>query len=292
MIPVIIVRGRTLPEAYEDSLIELYHEGLEVKTQYDKEGDKLSIDATANITIEEPESDPMIYRIFPGGIEDLREYVIDLQGAKDHWVRNMNDPEDKRWDYTYSQRLTRWGEWKAFNEKVSIVEPVNQLEIMVEKLVESPFTRRSQAVTWMPFMDNKIYDPPCLQSIWCRITEEDDTLYLNTNIRFRSNDAWGAAYMNMFGLTHLVRISIANPIEEKLGRPVKLGRLNWQADSYHIYGKDIKNFKDRFFKRIATTNFADRVWNFNDPAIQEMWNEATESVKIKIEKYDKEHNYG
>jgi len=259
MIPVIVARGKTLPEAFENSLIELYNNGERMKTQYDNKDDPPSIDATANITIEEPESDPMIYKLFPGGIGDLREYVMELQGVKDHWVKNMNDPEDT----------------------------------MVENLVIAPHTRRAQAITWMPFMDNNVSDPPCLQSIWCRMTTDvtPSILWLNTNIRFRSNDAWGAAFMNMFGLTHFIRVAIANPIEENLRVPVKLGRINWQADSYHIYGKNIEEFKNRFINKYNPYTLSERVYCMEDPEIKAIWNEALEDVKNKIKKYDEEHNH-
>lgn len=301
MIPVIVARGKTLPEAYENSLVELYNNGERIKTQYDNKDNPPSIDATANITIEEPESDPMIYKLFPGGIADLKEYVMELQGVKDHWVRNMNDPKDTRWEYTYHQRLTGWGVVKIDNRLFSTLEdydPVNQIEEMVEKLIVAPYTRRAQAITWMPFIDNDVDDPPCLQSIWCRMTTNTpeqsvgtpSILWLNTNIRFRSNDAWGAAFMNMFGLTHFIRIAIANPIEEKLGTPVKLGRINWQADSYHIYGKDIENFKNRFINKYNPYTLSERVYCMEDSEIKAIWNEASEDVKNKIKKYDEEHN--
>jgi len=305
MIPVIVARGKTLPEAFENSLIELYNNGERMKTQYDNKDDPPSIDATANITIEEPESDPMIYKLFPGGIGDLREYVMELQGVKDHWVKNMNDPEDTRWEYTYHQRLTDWGTWYEngslsegpiegrYKAGLNLKEKTDQIEKMVENLVIAPHTRRAQAITWMPFMDNNVSDPPCLQSIWCRMTTDvtPSMLWLNTNIRFRSNDAWGAAFMNMFGLTHFIRVAIANPIEENLRVPVKLGRINWQADSYHIYGKNIEEFKNRFINKYNPYTLSERVYCMEDPEIKAIWNEALEDVKNKIKKYDEEHNH-
>lgn len=55
-------------------------------------------------------------------------------------------------------------------------------------------------ITWMPNIDLECYDPPCLQSLWCRILEDEEGVWLlNCNIRFRSNDVWGASFMNMFG---------------------------------------------------------------------------------------------
>ncbi|MBD3243562.1 MAG: hypothetical protein GF331_23435, partial [Chitinivibrionales bacterium] len=100
-IPVLSVQERSLAEAYEKALLSLYEHGTRFRTQYDKPDDPLSIDATMNITVLEPWTDPMIHKAFPGGIEDLREYVYELTGAKNHWVKNMDDPEDTRWEYTY-----------------------------------------------------------------------------------------------------------------------------------------------------------------------------------------------
>ena len=103
-------------------------------------------------------------------------------------------------------------------------------------------------ITWMPNIDNDCYDPPCLQSLWYRILEDEDCIYwLNCNIRFRSNDAWGANFMNMFGFIQFNKEVIAAGVAEKTGKKVKLGRLNWQARSFHIYGKDIKTAKERLF---------------------------------------------
>ena len=76
-IPVLHVVEKTLAEAYEKALVLLYQEGVRIATQYDKPGDPPSIDSTMNITVLEPETDPMIHKAFPGGIDDLREYVLE-----------------------------------------------------------------------------------------------------------------------------------------------------------------------------------------------------------------------
>ena len=76
-IPVLHVRGQSLAEAYERALAALYQHGGRFATQYDKPGDPLSLDCTLNLTVLDPLSEPMIHKAFPGGIEDLREYVMD-----------------------------------------------------------------------------------------------------------------------------------------------------------------------------------------------------------------------
>ena len=111
----------------------------------------------------------------------------------------------------------------------------------------------------------------------------------NAYIRFRSNDAWGANFMNMFGFVQFNKEVIAAGVAEKTGKTVKLGRLNWQADSFHIYGKDIKIAKERLFDRIADMPFEERTMSFNDKFIREMYDEAEDQVIAKIKKYDASH---
>lgn len=292
-IPVISIEGKTLAETYENALVSLYKNGTRFRTQYDKPGDPLSLDCTMNMTILEPETDPVIHMAFPGGIEDLREYVMELKGIKDHWVKNINDPDDTRWEYTYHGRLEKYGIWKELindNSQEKGFYKINQIENVIDKLSRQPFTRQAQMITWMPNLDVDCYDPPCLQSLWYRILEDEDgTWWLNCNVRFRSNDAWGASFMNMFGFIQFNREIIASGIENKTGRSVRLARMNWHADSYHIYGKDIKAAKEMLFDRIADTGIEYRTYNFNDDFIKEMYESAESSIREKIKQYDLSH---
>jgi thymidylate synthase len=289
-IPVISVEGRSLAEAYERALVGLYQKGIRFKTQYDKPGDPPSLDCTMNITILEPESDPMIHMAFPGGIEDLKEYVLELKGFKDHWVKNMNDAADTRWEYTYHGRLEKYGIWKELMNGSSVEKghfEINQIESVIDKLSEQPFTRQAQMITWMPNVDSNCYDPPCLQSLWYRIVEDEKGDYwLNCNVRFRSNDAWGASFMNMFGFIQFNREIIARGVADKTHKIVKLARLNWHADSYHIYGKDIKAAKEMLFDRMDEMGLEQRTYNFNDEFIRQMYDGAEQMIIQKIREHD------
>jgi thymidylate synthase len=290
-IPVLAVSGRSLAEAYEKALTALYADGIPFATQYDKPGDPPSRDCTMNITVHEPMTDPMIHKAFPGGFADLREYVYELQGCKDSWIKNMNDPDDTRWEYTYHGRLQQYGQWKERPADAGPDAPsamvgafcIDQVALVVEKLVAQPHTRQAQMITWMPNIDLDCFDPPCLQSLWYRILEDDDGVqWLNCNVRFRSNDAWGANFMNMFGFVMFNREVIADAVQARTGKRVELGRMNWQADSYHIYGKDIAQARSMLFDRMAAGAFADRTFNFHDPAIQEMYHEEETHILAKI----------
>ena len=92
-IPVLTAEGESIAEAWENSLIELHRHGCDLKTQYDKPEDPPSKDATMILTVRDPASEPMIHRDFPGGFEELQEYVMEVcDGIKDHCVR---DPDDE-----------------------------------------------------------------------------------------------------------------------------------------------------------------------------------------------------
>lgn len=292
-IPVLHVCEQSLAAAYEQALVALHEQGVRFRTQYDKPGDPQSLDCTMNLTVLDPLSEPMIHKAFPGGIEELREYVMEVSGAKDHWVKNMNDPKDTRWEYTYHGRLAAYGTWQESREGKPVRVGgfnVNQIEAVIAKLVKQPFTRQAQMITWMPNIDLECYDPPCLQSLWYRLMEDDDGVsWLNCNVRFRSNDAWGASFMNMFGFVIFNRDVIAAEIARRTGKTIKLGRLNWQADSYHIYGKDIAEAKARLFDRIPRGPLTDRTYEFSDEGIQEMYNDAEAAVRAKIAEYDATH---
>ncbi len=225
-IPVLNVTAEGIARAWELSLVELRAQGCQLKTEYDKPEDPPSIDATMFITITEPLSEPMIHKDFPGGPLELQEYVMEVcEGIKDHLVRNREDPKDTRWEYTYHQRL--------FEYSVPSFKPFDQIEAVCQKLARTPHTRRAQAITWKVWEDNDCYDPACMQSIWCRILEQEGQAVLSMNVRFRSNDAYKAAFMNIFALVQLQQ-RIAARIGVLTGRDVVVGRYVHMVDSYHI----------------------------------------------------------
>lgn len=258
-IPVLFIEGDNLPDVWERSLVSLYKKGCDIKTEYDKKEDPPSKDCTMIMVVSEPLSEPMIHRDIPGGLEDLQEYVMEvLDGIKDHCIRKSDDdPDDTRWEYTYHQRLCAYT-IPGFNQTF------DQIEALAKKLADTPYSRRAQAITWKVWEDTACYDPACLQSIWCRLLPgENDTWSLNMNIRFRSNDAYRAAFMNMFALVQF-QVRIAARIQELSNKKVVPGRYMHQADSYHIYGSNFNEFKERFMKAYETMPFENRTFSYTD----------------------------
>lgn len=279
-IPVLAAYGKGLAEAWENSLIALYAFGNEARTDYDRKDetgkftDPPSKDASMRMVVENPLSDPMIHRAFPGGLEDLEEYrqeVVD--GIKDHWIRDPNDPGDKRWEYTYHERL--------FVYKRSAGEKgIDQISQVVKELTASPHTRRSQAVTWQAWLDPGIEHPPCLQSLWFRLLPvEKEHFKLNMNIRFRSRDAYDAAFMNCFALIFLME-RVAKSIEKISKFKVSLGRYLDESDSYHIYGYRLEDFSSRFIKQVLNRSFEERTWDLQ--FAQPIFEQARPGIAQKV----------
>ena len=279
-IPVLHAEGDCIARAWEESLIELNRNGCSIRTQYDKPDDPPSKDATMTITIHDPLREPMIHKDFPGGPEDLQEYVMEVcEGIKDHLVRDQKDPGDTRWEYTYHQRL--------FAYEVPSAGVFDQVEIMSRKLADTPYTRRAQAVTWKVWEDNDCYDPACLQSIWCRIIEDEGRMLLNMNVRFRSNDAYKAAFMNMFALVQLQQ-GIARRVSELSGAEVKVGRYCHVADSYHIYGSYFREFEGRFLGALDKRTFEQRTIRYED--MREIMEEARPAILEKARRMGRQRD--
>jgi len=241
------VQARTLPEAWETAVRRCWDEGARFRTQYDKPGDPESRDVACLIHVTEPFAEPRIHKAFPGGLEDLEAYRAEvLYGVHDHWIA----PEEGKWEYTYHERLRSY-------RVPGVAEPIDQIAEVVRLLRETPYTRRAQAVTWQAWQDLGIGDPACLQRMWFRVEKDASggPDRLNLVIHIRSNDAFKAAFMNMYAFTELQR-----EVAAELG--VAVGEYVHVADSFHIYGSYFAEFEgflkmiearpDRYF----TTAFA------------------------------------
>ena len=250
-----MVEGRSIAEAWERSLLACYHSGTIVKTQYDVDPNTgvvhpPSRDCMMMMVVEEPLSEPRLHVCLIGGPAELGDYRAELvDGIRDHWVKRR--PGDKTWSYTYSGLLTGYGDRLNYSAPKAIFEvgqddpdnpwvglalvrdiinedgtkgkvyldlaPVDQVQMMIDSLAESPFTRRAIAGTSFPPSDLKIDDPPCLRYIWCRgyQTGPDNGIAIDMHTHWRSRDGYKAALFNMFGVTELLR-KIVKGVQRKM----------------------------------------------------------------------------
>lgn len=272
-LPVVHVVAENLPEAWERAVIRTWNEGAIIPTQYDNPGDPPSRDAMAVIVVKDPFAEPRIHRAFPGGIVELEAYrqeVVD--GIHDHWV----DPTNGKWEYTYHERLTAY----TANCKMGIDSyapvVVNQIDYIVDALVAAPHTRRALGATWKPWEDAGIGDPACLQQIWCRIFG-DELVMVAT---MRSNDAYKAAFMNMYAFTDLQRV-IAERVSQKLGQVIRVGQYTHIAYSFHIYGSYFADFEG-FLTSCDKRTFEERTFRTED--VQEMIDEARVQIAESLQR--------
>jgi thymidylate synthase len=275
-IPAVSITAKCLPEAWEKAVLTVWDSGIEVKTQYDKTEDPPSRDATVMITVSEPFSEPRIHKNFPGGPEELEAYrqeVVD--GIHDHWI----DPAAGKWTYTYHERLFSYCPVEDIRNPGTLkpFKSVNQIQYIINSLADVNFTRRSQAITWMPTADPVTDDPPCLQRIWCRlISDQNGGLSLNMNTHWRSRDLYKAWFMNVYALTDLQR-TIAEKIAQKINKPVTVGRYVDITDSLHIYGSYFEDVKKEV-EKMRQSPFTERAWETTHPAFDMMTQQARNNL--------------
>ena len=278
-IPLLTVTGANLPEAWEKAVLAVWEHGASIRTEYDRRDagggylDPPSRDGTMVVQVDDPFAEPRIHKNFPGGPEELEVYrqeVVD--GIHDHWV----DPADPdKWTYTYHERLFGYKATTDLDDPNAVtLPPFDQIEYVVNKCAETHYSRRAQAITWIPNADPQTDDPPCLQRLWFRILLDDaGGPVLNFNTHWRSRDGYKAWFMNAFALTDLQRI-VARKIAAKIGRDVRVGRYVDVSDSFHIYGSYFKEFRPEFEKMKSDPDHTKRAWPSDHPAVVMMFDEA------------------
>jgi thymidylate synthase len=283
-VPVISITADCLPQAWEEAVLAVWDNGLEVKTQYDKPGDLPSKDATVIVTITDPFAEPRIHKNFPGGPSELEAYrqeVVD--GIHDHWI----DPAAGKWTYTYHQRLFAYCTLENQQQRTS--KKINQIQHIIDKLSEVSHTRRAQAITWTPGVDTETEHPPCLQRIWCRLVPSGDgTMSLNMNTHWRSRDLYKAWFMNVYAMTDLQKI-IAGKISGKINQQVTVGRYVDISDSLHIYGSYFDQVSKEV-EKMRQSPFTERSWQSTHPAFESMTKEAREKLAKNPDWYAKPRN--
>jgi len=314
MAQVIYVSSNNVRDAWLSALVQVLYNGDDIKTEYDKDGEPASKDASVLIEIINPFSDPIMRKdkimkfktkygnsfevygcmadtyligsIQSGYIEEI------LEGINDHyiWDSGASFPysyHDRIFNYVpfsledtihvnydleivdnefvkkhqkliHSDKITN-GEltWKLknlvefnLNKKISdqisidkipigIIEfpRINQIEYIIQKLKEKPYSRRAQAITWRPLVDPFHSDPPCLQRIYMRIKNEK--LIMQTT--WRSRDLFRAWEANVNGM-----IRIQKYVAEQLN--VEVGHYLDFSNSLHIYGNSIEEVKDMLMR--------------------------------------------
>lgn len=265
-LPIVYLAAQTLPEGWERAVVACWEQGIQMPTEYDRPGDPPSREVTLCLAVAEPFAEPRIHRAMPGGIYDLEVYTQEVcDGIHDHWI----DPAAGKWQYTYHERLAAY-------RVPGVAEPVDQLHYVVDTLTRATESRRAQATLWKPWEDGETDHPACLQRLWFRLV--GDRLVMSAHMR--SNDAYKAAFMNMYAFTEL-QARMARRLSERLGRPIVPGQYNHIADSFHIYGSYYDDFRG-FLESLKARSFEQRTYTTEHLA--PLFEEARGKIKSNLDK--------
>lgn len=260
-IPSIHIARRTLPEVWEDTTMALLGIGNAVHTHYDptsKGGNYTSfpsLEGTVMMRIDEPFGEPRFHKHYLGGWLGMGDYKAEIEGVKDGWMISPKDVaqklktgkfkeirSDKRWNYTYSQRMRAYHYFDCKGD----LKTVNQLEQVVKSLKREPTCKSAQCITWDPRwdhndgqMDGSIwehYHSPCLQRFWFRLVPIKTGYRLHVNAHWRSRDHLKAVPSNIFGITEGMHEYVRLRAQEEIGVTIERGPYTDISDSLHIYG--------------------------------------------------------
>ncbi|MBN2311156.1 MAG: hypothetical protein JXR94_19420 [Candidatus Hydrogenedentes bacterium] len=241
-IPTLHIVADTIPQAHFRAMKAVWENGLAIRTEYDRKDssgayiDPPSRDARVLIEVKDPFADP---RYPPLSFCEIGTYIAEIMGAKDHYVVPMDklraavtgEFDALEWPYTYHQRL--------FAHPAVDGTTVNQMELAVERIARTPYSRRAMATTSVPNVDVYLKeDVPCLREVQLRCPEDaDGNLVLNMNTMWRSRDLYKAWPDNVIAITFLQSV-LAGEIAAKAGRPVRVGSYADYSFAMHIYGQD------------------------------------------------------
>ncbi len=271
-IPTLHVVADSVPQAHYRAVKAVWEHGARIRTEYDKKNergefiDPPSRDARVLIEIKNPWQEP---RYPPILHSEIGAYIAEIMGAKDHLVLSMKElieavekggvPEEQRWPYTYSGRLKKYlsletvlkmtvenhkddTELKISELREEFLDlldkhTINQIDLAVARIAETPYSRRAVMTTAIPFIDNHLKeDVPCLREIQLRaVAIDNNDLVLNMNTTWRSRDLYKAWPDNVIGITFL-QGHLARLIEKKSGRKTGVGSYADYSSSLHIYG--------------------------------------------------------
>jgi thymidylate synthase len=196
-----IIRAKSISDAWYRGLNIIWNHGNVIT---DERGSQIREFMDLMVVIEDPYTD-RIPKDTAWNEERLEEYAKQLISGE-----NVQD-----FEYTYGQRLRNWnGE-------------VDQIEYVIEKLKENPTSRRATAVTWVPPVDTKVSEVPCMIVDDFKI--RNGKVHLTT--LFRSHDFGGAYPANLYGLSRLLEY-----VADRVG--VEPGMITTVSISAHVYDHD------------------------------------------------------
>jgi len=257
----IFVSGKSLPDAYNNALKELYENGEIVDCP---DHDQLQKECSMTVFVEDPIAEPRISRLIIGGAHEIQQYEMELlDGILDFMI----GADANVWEYTYHDRFAR------------------QIPFIISELKRNAYSRRAVMNIRDFEVDSANVDPACMQSIQYFIRDNKTTgeKELHCKILFRSNDLPEAFFYNAFAL-----IRLQERIAAELG--VGVGTYTHRSNSMHCYEKDfdliagyIKGMNERPVEDITYDyeDFFKEIMQEEIPSIMKMVEEQKAKYNIK-----------
>jgi thymidylate synthase len=214
------IHGSTIIDTWTRLVAHIIRYGTVKGTQYGSKQKEL-IGATWIVHDEDPKN-PEFPSDWP---KELREVTGATKDAINEYHEVFLSPKKPAGiSYTYGNRLMR----APVPGKHHTIDQIAQS--IIRNLKESPDSRRAIATTYIPWIDAKSQEPPCITQIQGIQSQGKFHLLVTA----RSHDIFKAAIPNAFGL-RILQARIAKELD------FKLGALQITSQSAHIYESDWDN---------------------------------------------------
>lgn len=237
MIPIIIVRGRTISDVWEKSVVELWRRGIVgMKESFYGKAFEYIKEATMLMAVENPMEEPRTHPWYRADRSFLDKYAEEVINGYIGEVRIRRPIKEStefidiltgREVYSFKPTYTYYERHRKYRNRI------DQISYIINYLRRTPYTNRAISITWIPEIDQKNIDVPCNIAIWCKII--NNKLIMETY--WRSRDAWRAALPNIYAFTKLQKI-----IAEECG--VESGYYIDYTSSYHIYQENFHEIEE------------------------------------------------
>ena len=207
------IRGSTITDAWHRGLNLIWRQGAEIT---DERGTRIKELLALQVVVEDPYTD-MTPQEYSWSQDRLEDYAAQLQSG-----------ENPGFEYTYGERLRSWKMPELPEKHEQPVEsPIDQIDLLIQRLKSNSNTRRATVVTWIPPVDSAKEEVPCMIVDDFKLRDGR----LNLTVFFRSHDFAGAYPANLYGLARLLEY-VSDQVE------ASPGSISTTSASAHIYDHD------------------------------------------------------
>jgi thymidylate synthase len=206
------IRAFDIPDAWYRTLEEIGRNGDEFRVGY---GSEITVTKKLNLSIEivNPESRPLVAEKAPCDMKYVNSYALQYL-----WAGVKEEGET----YTYGSRLR---------------EPVDQLELLINRYVDEPNDRQLTMVIRLPqdlqkTIGDMKHEPPCLTVMDTELV--DGKMHLTCY--FRSWDAYAGLPANVAGI-QIFNEALVGEINARAGTDYTTGKLIFHSKNCHIYSR-------------------------------------------------------